>query len=31
MYSTINVYEVLNAEKVGLTKAAVEKLQEVYA
>ena len=31
MYSTINVYEVLNAEKVVLTKAAVEKLQEVYA
>ena len=31
MYSTINVYEVLGAEKVVLTKAAVEKLQEVYA
>ena len=31
VYSTINVYEVLNAEKVVLTKAAVEKLQEVYA
>ena len=31
LYSTINVYEVLNAEKVVLTKAAVEKLQEVYA
>ena len=31
MYSTINVYEVLKAEKVVLSKAAVEKLQEVYA
>ena len=31
LYSTINVYEVLNAEKVVRTKAAVEKLQEVYA
>ena len=28
---TINVYEVLNAEKVIMTKAAVEKLEEVYA
>ena len=31
LYSTINVYEVLNAEKVIMTKAAVEKLEEVYA
>jgi len=31
MYSTINVYEVLKAEKVILSKAAAEKLQEVYA
>lgn len=29
--STINVYEVLNAEKVIMTRAAVEKLEEVYA
>jgi len=31
MFSTINVYEVLKAEKVVLTKAAVKKLEEVYA
>ena len=31
LYSTINVYEVLNAEKVIMTKAAIEKLEEVYA
>ena len=31
LYSTINVYEVLKAEKVIMTKAAVEKLEEVYA
>ena len=31
LYSTINVYEVLKAEKVSMTKAAVEKLEEVYA
>ena len=31
LYSTINVYEVLNAEKVVMTKAAIEKLEEVYA
>ena len=31
LYSTINVYEVLKAEKVVLSKSAVEKLQEVYA
>ena len=31
LYSTINVYDVLNAEKVVITRAAVEKLEEVYA
>ena len=31
LYSTINVYEVLKAEKVVLSKAAVKKLEEVYA
>ena len=31
LYSTINVYEVLNAEKVIMTREAVEKLEEVYA
>ena len=31
LYSTINVYEVLDAEKVIMTRAAVEKLEEVYA
>ena len=31
LYSTINVYDVLNAEKVVMTRAAVEKLEEVYA
>ena len=29
--TNINVYEVLNAEKVVMTRAAVEKLEEVYA
>ena len=29
--TNINVYEVLNAEKVVMTRAAIEKLQEVYA
>ena len=28
---TINVYEILEAEKVVVTKAAVEKIQEVFA
>ena len=28
---TINVYEILEAEKVVMTKAAVEKIQEVFA
>ena len=31
LYSTLNVYEVLKAEKVIMTRAAIEKLQEVYA
>lgn len=31
LYSTINVYEVLKAEKVVMSREAVEKLQEVYA
>ena len=31
LYSTINVYEILGAEKVVMTRAAVEKLEEVYA
>ena len=31
LFSTINVYEVLNAEKVIMTRAAIEKLEEVYA
>ena len=31
LYSTINVYEVLNAEKVVITKSAIEKLEELYA
>ena len=31
LYSTINVYEILKAEKVVLTQAAVKKLEEVYA
>ena len=31
LWSTINVYEVLKAEKVIMTRAAIEKLEEVYA
>ena len=31
LYSTINVYEVLKAEKVIISRAAIEKLEEVYA
>ena len=31
LYSTINVYEVLKAEKVVMTRAAIEQLEEVYA
>jgi len=30
LYSTINVYDVVNAEKLVITKAAVEKLTAVY-
>ncbi len=30
LYSTINVYEVVNAEKLVITRAAVEKLTAVY-
>ena len=29
--STLNVYEILNADKFIIDKAAIEKLQEVYA
>ncbi len=31
LYSTINVYDILNAGKLVISKAAVEKLEEVYA
>ena len=31
LYSTINVYEILKAEKVVIAKSAVKKLEEVYA
>ena len=31
LYSTINVYDILNAEKFIISKAAVEKLEEVFA
>ena len=31
LVNTLNVYEILNCEKVVATKAAIEKLQEVYA
>ena len=31
LYSTINVYDILNAEKLIVSKAAVEKLEEVFA
>ena len=31
VYSTINVYDILNAEKFIISKAAVEKLEEVFA
>jgi len=30
LYSTINVYEVVNAEKLVITREAVEKLTQVY-
>ena len=31
LYSTLNVYDILNADKFVISKAAVEKLEEVYA
>ena len=31
LVNTVNVYEILNCEKVVATKAAIEKLEEVYA
>ena len=31
LYSTLSVYDILNAEKLVMTREAVEKLQEVYA
>ena len=31
VYNTINVYDILNAEKLIVSKAAVEKLEEVFA
>ena len=31
VYSTINVYDILNADKFIISKAAVEKLEEVFA
>ena len=31
LYNTINVYDILNADKFVVTKEAVEKLEEVYA
>ena len=31
LVNTLNVYEILNSEKVVATKAAIEKLEEVYA
>ena len=31
LYNTINVYDVLNADKFIVSKAAVEKLEEVFA
>lgn len=30
MTNTINVYDVMNADKLVVTKAAVEKIEEVY-
>jgi len=30
-YNTINTYDIINADKVVMVKAAVEKLEEVYA
>ena len=31
LYNTINVYDILNADKFIIAKTAVEKLEEVYA
>ena len=31
VYSNINVYDILNADKFIISKAAVEKLEEVFA
>ena len=31
LYNTINVYDILNADKFIISKAAVEKLEEVFA
>ena len=31
LYNTINVYDILNADKFIITEAAVKMLQEVYA
>ncbi len=31
LYSTLSVYDILNAEKLVMTREAVEKLEEVYA
>ena len=30
-YNTLNVYDILNADKFIIAKSAVEKLEEVYA
>ena len=30
-YNTVNTYDIINADKVVMVKAAVEKLEEVYA
>ena len=30
-YNTLNVYDILNAEKLVMTVEAVKKLEEVYA
>ena len=30
-FNTINTYDIINADKVVMVKAAVEKLEEVYA
>jgi len=31
VYNTLNVYDILNADKLVISRAAVEKLEEVYA